>query len=72
MSSGCPIVTSNQYGTAELAGEAAILVDPEDVESVADGMRRAVTDQGLRQQLITAGRQRVKDFSWEKCARHRP
>lgn len=69
MARGCPIVTSNRYGTAELAGEAAVLVDPEDVESIPDGMRRVVTDQGLRQQLITAGRQRVKDFSWERCAR---
>ena len=69
MSSGCPIVTADRHGTAELAGEAAVLVDPEDVESIAHGMRRMVCDQGLRQQLIQAGRQRVKDFSWEKCAR---
>jgi glycosyltransferase involved in cell wall biosynthesis len=69
MSSGCPIVTADRHGTAELAGEAAALVDPEDVESIAEGMRRVVCDQGLRQQLIQAGRQRVKDFSWEKCAR---
>jgi glycosyltransferase involved in cell wall biosynthesis len=69
MSSGCPIVTADRHGTAELAGEAAVLVDPEDVESIAHGMRRVVCDQGLRQQLIQAGRQRVKDFSWEKCAR---
>jgi glycosyltransferase involved in cell wall biosynthesis len=69
MSSGCAIVTADRYGTAELAGEAAVLVDPEDVESIADGMRRVVSDQGLRQQLIEAGHQRVKDFSWEKCAR---
>jgi glycosyltransferase involved in cell wall biosynthesis len=69
MSSGCPVVTANRYGTAEVAGGAALLVDPEDVESIADGMRRVVTDQSLRQQLITAGRQRAKDFSWDKCAR---
>jgi glycosyltransferase involved in cell wall biosynthesis len=69
MASGCPIVTSNRHGTAELAGLAAVLVDPEDVESIADGIRRVATDQGLRQQLVEAGRQRVKDFSWEKCTR---
>jgi glycosyltransferase involved in cell wall biosynthesis len=55
MSSGRPIVTANRFGTAELAGEGAVLVDPEDVESIADGMRRTVTDQGLRQQRIEAG-----------------
>jgi glycosyltransferase involved in cell wall biosynthesis len=69
MSSGCPIVTTNRYGPVELAGEAAILVNPEEVESIADGMRRVVSDQNLRQQLIRAGRERVKDFSWKKCAK---
>ena len=69
MSSGCPIVTTNRYGPVELAGEAAILVNPEEVESIADGMRRVVSDQNLRQQLIRAGRERAQDFSWEKCAR---
>jgi glycosyltransferase involved in cell wall biosynthesis len=69
MTSGCPIVTSNRYATAELACDAAVLVDPEEVESIAEGMRRVVTDQNLRQQLIRAGRERAKDFSWEKCAR---
>jgi len=69
MSSGCPIMTSNRYATAELACGAAVLVDPEDVESIAHGMRRVVVDRDLREQLIGAGRERAKDFSWEKCAR---
>jgi glycosyltransferase involved in cell wall biosynthesis len=69
MASGCPIVTSNRYATAELACNAAVLVDPEDVESIADGMRCVVSDQNLRQQLIGVGRERVKDFSWKKCAK---
>jgi glycosyltransferase involved in cell wall biosynthesis len=69
MVSGCSIVTSDRYGTAELACDAAVLVDPEDVESIADGMRCVVSDQNLRQQLIGVGRERVKDFSWKKCAK---
>jgi glycosyltransferase involved in cell wall biosynthesis len=69
MASGCPIVTANRYGTAELAGPAAVLVDPEEVESITDGMHRVVMDRGLREQLIGAGRERAKDFSWDKCAR---
>jgi glycosyltransferase involved in cell wall biosynthesis len=69
MASGCSIVTSDRYGTAELACDAAVLVDPEDVESIADGMRCVVSDQNLRQQLIGVGRERVKDFSWKKCAK---
>lgn len=68
MATGCPIVTSNRYGTAELAGQAAVLVDPEDVESIADGMRRVVTKHDLRSRLIEVGRERAGNFSWEKCA----
>ena len=62
-------MTSNRYGTAELAGDAAVLVDPEDVENIADGMRRAVTDTALRKKLIPAGKKRAGQFQWEKCAR---
>jgi glycosyltransferase involved in cell wall biosynthesis len=69
MSSGCPVVTANRYGTAEIADKAAILVDPEDVDSIADGICRVVTDQKLRQQLVSVGHERVRSFSWEKCAR---
>jgi glycosyltransferase involved in cell wall biosynthesis len=49
MVSGCPIVTSNRYATAELASDAAVLVDPEEVESIADGIRRVVMDRCLRE-----------------------
>jgi glycosyltransferase involved in cell wall biosynthesis len=66
---GCPIVTANRYGTAELAGPAAVLVDPEEVESIAEGIRRVIMDLGLREQLIGAGWERAKEFSWGKCAR---
>jgi glycosyltransferase involved in cell wall biosynthesis len=45
------------------------LVEPEEVESIAEGMRRMVMDRGLREQLIGAGLERARDFSWEKCAR---
>jgi glycosyltransferase involved in cell wall biosynthesis len=69
MSSGCPVVTSNRYGTAEIAGGAAILVDPENVESIADGIREVMTNQELRHRLVDAGRTRARDFSWKKCAR---
>jgi glycosyltransferase involved in cell wall biosynthesis len=69
MASGCPIVTSNRYGTRELADRVAILVDPERVESIADGIRRVVTDHDLQRELVKAGRERARGFSWEKCTR---
>jgi glycosyltransferase involved in cell wall biosynthesis len=68
MAAGCPVVTADRYGTKELAEGAAVLVDPESVESIADGIRRAVEDTPLRAQLIAAGRVRSQDFTWHRCA----
>jgi glycosyltransferase involved in cell wall biosynthesis len=68
MASGCPIVTANRHGTAELAGQAAILIDPEEVDSIADGIRRIVTDYELRRHLVEAGYRRASEFTWKKCA----
>jgi glycosyltransferase involved in cell wall biosynthesis len=68
MACGCPVVTSNRFGTKEIAGDAAILVDPENIGSIAQGIRTIVTDLSHRQSLIEAGHNRVNNFSWEKCA----
>ena len=68
IASGCPIVTANRYGTREMAGDAAVLVDPEDVDGIADGMRQIVSDDELRHRLVAAGRLRASNFSWERCA----
>jgi glycosyltransferase involved in cell wall biosynthesis len=69
MCAGCPVVTANRYATREIADGAGILVDPEDINSIANGMHQVVTDRGLRHQLIEAGRERSQNFSWKKCAR---
>jgi glycosyltransferase involved in cell wall biosynthesis len=50
----------------EVAGDAAVLVDPTDVASIADGLRRLTTDAELRAALIQAGHARAKGFNWEK------
>lgn len=68
MSMGCPVVTSNRCGTKELADQAAILVDPEDVDSIAEGLRKVALDDDLRSILVKAGRERSECFSWKKCA----
>jgi glycosyltransferase involved in cell wall biosynthesis len=68
MASGCPVVTSDRYGTKELADGAAVLVNPESVDSIADGMRRVLDDPLLRAQLTTAARQRAEKFTWHRCA----
>jgi glycosyltransferase involved in cell wall biosynthesis len=44
-------------------------VDPEEVESIAEGMCRVVTDQALRQWLVECGREHARRFSWRTCAK---
>ncbi len=68
MANNTPVVTSHLSSMPEVAGDAAILVDPYDPASIADGLRRAVNDEPLRQQLIARGRERVKAFSWRQAA----
>jgi glycosyltransferase involved in cell wall biosynthesis len=68
MINGCPIVTSDRFGTQELAKGAAILVDPENVDCIAEGMEKVVTDEAVRIKLIKDGYKRVEGFSWKKCA----
>jgi len=68
MANETPVVTSNVSSLPEVAGGAALLVDPYDVASIADGIRRAVTDEPLRQDLIARGRIRAKEFSWARAA----
>jgi glycosyltransferase involved in cell wall biosynthesis len=68
MANETPVVTSNVSSLPEVAGGAAMLVDPYDVASIADGMRRAVTDETLRQDLIARGRARAREFSWHRAA----
>jgi glycosyltransferase involved in cell wall biosynthesis len=69
MACGCPVVTSNAASLPEVCGEAAHYVDPESVDSIAEGISRVVTDQNLRNTLIHKGIQRAKLFSWEKAAK---
>jgi glycosyltransferase involved in cell wall biosynthesis len=68
MAAGCPVVTADRYGTKELAEGAAVLVDPESVESITDGIRRVLDDTALRAELVAAGRVRSRDFTWRRCA----
>lgn len=68
MSSGCPVVTSNCYGTKEIGTGAAILVDPQSVDAIAAGIVEAVENVPLRASLIAAGKERARSFTWSGCA----
>ncbi len=69
MDAGLPVVAARAGATPEVAGDAAVLVDPGDPEAFAEAMRRVATDEGLRAGLIEAGRQRAKQYSWDRTAR---
>jgi len=63
---GVPVVTSNISSMPEVAGDAAVLVDPYDINSIAEGIKKALDGP---KGLIEKGDRRIKDFSWEKTAK---
>lgn len=68
MASGTPVLTSNVTALPEVAGDAAVLVDPCSVDAIADGMVRLGTDPALRARLAAAGTARAAAFSWARTA----
>ena len=68
MACGVPVVTSNVSSLPEVAGDAAILLNPYSVDELADGIWRILSDEDLRNSCITKGIERAKSFTWERCA----
>ncbi len=66
MASGTPVVTSNVSSLPEVTGDAAVLVDPYDVDSIGDGIRRILDDPQLAEALRIKGLKRAREFSWER------
>ena len=66
---GAPVITSGCSSMVEVAGGAALLVDPHDPTSIAAAIDRVTTDAGARRSLIERGRVRAAQFSWERAAR---
>ncbi|MGB9459137.1 MAG: glycosyltransferase family 1 protein [Bryobacteraceae bacterium] len=69
MACGTPVVTSNVSSLPEVAGDAAMLVNPGNVFDIARGIREVLTDEPLRAELIRRGRVQAARFSWERSAR---
>jgi len=69
MACGAPVVSSNASSLPEVVGDAALLVNPLDVEGLTAAMMRVVEDAGLRESLKRKGSLRIKAFSWEQSAR---
>ncbi|MGF1460560.1 MAG: glycosyltransferase family 4 protein [Leptolyngbyaceae cyanobacterium] len=66
MACGTPVIAANRASIPEVAGEAALLVDPTDAGAIAHQMQRLITDSQLAQQLSQAGRRRAQQFSWQR------
>jgi glycosyltransferase involved in cell wall biosynthesis len=69
MACGTPLVTSNVNGLEEIAGDAALLVNPNDADEIARAVHQVVNDASLQASLSARGLARLRDFNWDKCAR---
>lgn len=68
MACGVPVITSSRGALPEVAGDAALLVDPEDVGGIASAITELINDDKLQNRLKIFGRQRAAKFTWEKAA----
>ena len=68
MACGCPVITSNVSGCAEVAGDASILCDPRSVDSIKEKIEYLLSDEALRLTLREKGLVRSREFSWKNSA----
>ncbi|MFZ5516350.1 MAG: glycosyltransferase family 4 protein [Candidatus Zhuqueibacterota bacterium] len=69
MSCGTPVITSNISSMPEIADNAAIKVNPYDVDEIANAMLAVVRDENIRSDYVERGKARAREFSWEKAAK---
>lgn len=69
MQRGVPVLGSTTPAVAETAGEAAVLVDPDDIAAIAEGLARVLTDRSARDELVEKGSMRAAGYSWHATAR---
>ncbi len=69
MACGCPVITSNTSSLPEVVGDAGIMIDPNNVEELEKQIKRVLTNEKLRKEMIKKGLEQSKKFSWEKCAK---
>ncbi len=68
MACGTPVICSNVSSLPEVAGDAALLVDPLDIEVLAQALHDVITDDGLGRELVARGYRQIERFSWRRCA----
>jgi glycosyltransferase involved in cell wall biosynthesis len=69
MATGTPAMVGRYSAAAEVLGDAALMVDATDADSIAEGLSQLAADEALRRRLATAGRTRAAAFTWERTAR---
>jgi glycosyltransferase involved in cell wall biosynthesis len=62
-----PVLTSSTTSLPEVAGDAALLIDPQEIEAIRGGLQRLLSERSLRTELIIRARERLKQFTWENC-----
>lgn len=68
MASGVPVVCSNAASLPEVAGDAAFICEPRDVDALSAGIAPGLQDEAWRTQARVAGLANVQKFSWQRCA----
>jgi glycosyltransferase involved in cell wall biosynthesis len=67
MAAGLPVLTSNRSALAEVAGDAAVLVNPESVEELAEALRKMIADEQLREEFKQKGLAHAAEYTWPKA-----
>jgi len=65
---GCPVITSKGSSTAEIAGDAAVLIDPNNTDDMTEKIREVFNNSSLQNQLVQLGHNRAHLFNWDKTA----
>jgi glycosyltransferase involved in cell wall biosynthesis len=69
MASGVPVITSQTSSMPEVAGDAAMLIDPHHLESIANAMEKMANNEAVRQKYIQLGLLRAQFFNWDETAK---
>jgi glycosyltransferase involved in cell wall biosynthesis len=69
MKYNCPVITSDVSSLPEAGGDAALYIDPTNVDDIAEKIKKLISDEKLREDLIAKGEKQIKKFSWEKTAK---
>ena len=69
MASGVPVLGSNRTSIPEIVAEAGVLFDPHNYAELSKKLKQVITDEAVRNDMITKGLKRAQEFTWERCAR---